>query len=82
MVAAVLALLALVVTAGAALAIGGAIVGTVGYVVRRISGGRVLGPARREWERLGIEGEEVFAPSDFAARNPQRLADASGERTG
>ncbi len=73
-VAVVLALLALVLTAGVALLIGGAIVGTGGYLVRRIFGGRPVGLARGEWERLEIDGEEVFAPPDFAARDPQRLA--------
>lgn len=56
----ILALLAFVLTAGMALLAGGAILGTVGYLARRIFGGKSLGAAPVEGERLVVMGEEVF----------------------
>lgn len=63
----ILAILAFVLTAGMALLAGGAILGTVGYLARRIFGGKSLGTAPVEGERLVVMGEEVFPPSHLPA---------------
>ncbi|MCC6927600.1 MAG: hypothetical protein IT359_01305 [Gemmatimonadaceae bacterium] len=67
----ILALLAFVLTAGMALLAGGAVLGTVGYIARRLLGGKRLGATGSERERLGVAGDEVFAPGQpLAARRP------------
>lgn len=63
----ILAILAFVLTAGMALLAGGAILGTVGYLARRILGGKSLGKAPVEGERLVVMGEEVFPSSHLPA---------------
>lgn len=64
-IAIVLALLAFVLTAGLALAAGGAVLGAVGYLARRVFGGKSLGagPVTMERERIVMLGEEVFPPT-------------------
>lgn len=62
----ILAILAFVLTAGMALLAGGAILGTVGYLARRIFGGKSLGAAPMEGERLVVMGEEVFPSSHLS----------------
>lgn len=59
----ILAILALVLTAGMALLAGGAILGTVGYLARRVFGGKSLGAAPMEADRMVVMGEEVFPSS-------------------
>lgn len=61
----ILALLAFVLTAGMALLAGGAILGTVGYLARRIFGGKSLRATPVEGERLVAMGEEVFPSNHF-----------------
>lgn len=69
----ILAILALVLTAGMALLAGGAVLGTVGYMARRIFGGKSLGAAPEEGERLVVMGEEVFPSAPLPA--DRRLSD-------
>lgn len=69
---AILAILALVLTAGMALLAGGAVLGAVGYVARRVLGGKSLGAMRTEGERMVVMGEEVLTP--VHAPDAQRLS--------
>ena len=63
-IAVIVALLAFLFTAGLALAVGGAVLGAVGYLVRRVVGGQVPRDGGRvmEGERVVVLGEEVFPP--------------------
>lgn len=59
----ILAILAFVLTAGMALIAGGAILGTVGYLARRVFGGKSIGATPLEGERMVVMGDEVFPSS-------------------
>ncbi|MBK9977192.1 MAG: hypothetical protein IPP20_04565 [Gemmatimonadetes bacterium] len=62
-IAVIVALLAFLFTAGLALAVGGAVLGAVGYLVRRVVGGQVPRTGARDGgERVVVLGEEVFPP--------------------
>lgn len=61
----ILAILAFVLTAGIALLAGGAILGTIGYLARRVFGGKSLGAAPTEGERVFVRGEEVFPSANL-----------------
>lgn len=68
----ILAILAFVLTAGMALLAGGAILGTVGYLARRVFGGKSIGAASMEGERVVVMGDEVFPSAQLA--EDKRLA--------
>lgn len=74
----VMALLAFLLTAGMALVAGGAVLGGVGYALRRVLGGKSLGeaPAGRRPRLEGL-GEEVFPPGSRPASH--RLPEGSPE---
>ncbi|MBK6308193.1 MAG: hypothetical protein IPF47_21690 [Gemmatimonadetes bacterium] len=76
-IAVIVALLAFLFTAGLALAVGGAVLGAVGYLVRRVVGGQVPRDGGRvmEGERVVVLGEEVFPdprPGDVRSRRRRR----------
>lgn len=77
----ILAILAFVLTAGMALLAGGAILGTAGYLARRIFGGKSLRAAPMEGERLVVLGDEVFPPEPVSdARRLTSVPEASSVR--
>ena len=79
LIALVLAILAVVLTAGMALAVGGAVLGAVGYLARRVLGGKALraGPVMVERERGVLLGKEVFPPTDTHEVRAETLTVAS-----
>ncbi len=70
----VMALLAFILTAGMALVAGGAVLGAVGYALRRVLGGKSLGNPPVQRPRLEGLGEEVFPPGTLPEthRLPER----------
>lgn len=73
----VLALLAVVLTAGMALLAGAAVVGAVGVLARRLLGGGRRVAGRGDAERIVLTGEEVFPPGEQGP-DDRRLPPAGG----
>lgn len=61
----ILAILAVVLTAGMALIAGGAVLGTAGYLARRVFGGNALARGARDEARVVVLGNEVFPPVEI-----------------